>query len=119
MRVKGLFIVSAIILSLGITGCGGSKPAPAKKQTKQKTQKKHKFVVGKTTKDEVIAALGEPSGRSVNSKGEEVLTYRSGHPTGKAWIPFYYGRDRWRTEVKTYTFKNNILVDYAESSQHY
>lgn len=38
------------------------------------------------TKDEVHAALGEPGGKSVNSKGEESWRFSD---TAKAFIPFY------------------------------
>lgn len=113
--VFALLAISMLVLS----GCGGAKPAPTQKQVKVKQGYEH-YKVGKTTKDEIIADLGEPSGRAYNSKGEETFAYHNIHATGKAWIPFYFGHDRVRTSIQNFTFnKKNILINYSTSSNHY
>jgi len=105
------FVLSVFILS----GCGGSKPAPKV----SKAQHQPKFVIGKTTKSEIISLLGEPNGDSYNSKGEEILLYQSSHITGKAWIPFYHGTDRVRMKMQQYSFKDNVLTAFSTNSRHY
>jgi len=108
--------ISLVVLS----GCGSSQPAPAQQNSaQQEANTMPKFEVGKTTKDDVIAVLGQPTGQAMNSKGEETIYYRNTHITGKAWIPFYYGSDRVRTKMMQYTFKNNILVSTSSASNHY
>ena len=120
MLSKKILILPAAALLLGLSGCGNSQPTPPGQKAQPKMQQIHKYVIGKTTEEDVIAELGNPSIRSINSKGEEILIYRSSHLTGKAWIPFYYGSDRWRIKVQTFTFdKNHILKNYAVTSNHY
>jgi len=115
MKLRFVSIVAIVLGVFIFGGCGGSKPAPQKKTQAEKP----KFEIGKTTKEDVIAALGEPSGDSFNSVGEEVLFYRHTRVTGKAWIPFYYGHDRVRTKFEQYKFKDGILTGIAQSHQHY
>jgi len=110
-----LIAVSMVVLS----GCGHSQPAPAKQSSSQKLEQLPKFKIGKTTKEDVIARLGQPNGESMNSEGEEILFYSKRHRTGKAWIPFYHGHDRVRIQMAQYTFKNNILTAVSSSSRHY
>ena len=107
--------VSLVVLS----GCGNSQPAPANQSSTQGADGTTNFKIGKTTKDEVIAVLGQPNGQSMNSNGEEVLFYHNRHITGKAFIPFYYGSDRVRSKQAKYTFKNNVLTAMSSSSAHY
>ena len=73
------------------------------------------FVTGKTTKDDVMEKLGGPTSVTHGSNGEETLTYNRSHLTGKAWIPFYFGRDTYKVEYFVLTFKDNILTSFSES----
>ena len=73
------------------------------------------FKVGKTTKIDVMERMGRPTSTSYSSDGQEVLLYNKTRVTGKAWIPFYYGRDRVRVQYMSFTFKNNILTGFSES----
>lgn len=115
MKLKLLAIVPVVSAIVLLNGCGGAKPTPA--QTKAQTASK--FAIGKATKDDVIAALGNPTAVSATSTGEELLVYNTSHITGKSFIPFYYGNDHVRMTSSTYKFKNNILTDYSQSSSHY
>jgi len=116
MKLKFYGIIAILLSVLVFSGCGGAKPAP---QKQAKVQKQVKFIIGKTTKSEVINALGNPNGDAFNSKGEETLIFHNTHMTGKAWIPFYFGSDRVRTKVQQFTFKNDILTAQSTNTNHY
>jgi len=69
------------------------------------------YVIGETTRAEVVSEWGEPTGRSVNEKQEEVITYNKSHITGKQFIPFYFGTDWYRVKIYTFSFnKDGILI---------
>ncbi len=115
MKLK-LLMASATALFL-LAGCGGSGPKPA---TQKQAKSQYKYVIGKTTINDIISRFGQPSGRSYNSKHETVLTYNNTHITGKAFIPFYYGSDAVRSSIKTFTFsKKGLLVSYSINNNHY
>ena len=68
----------------------------------------------------MLSELGNPSGRSYNSKGEDVLIYTNRHITGKQFIPFYYGSDRMRMKTQKFTFsKDSVLSNYTVNESHY
>ena len=110
-----LFIVVATALFM-LSGCGAAKPKPVK----QEVQKEHQYKIGKTTINEVMSKLGNPSGRSYNAKGEDILVYNSRHLTGKSFIPFYYGSDRIHMKMQKFTFsKDGVLTNYTVDERHY
>jgi predicted small lipoprotein YifL len=122
MKLKLFGTVTAALALFTLTGCGGTQPTPQQTpqaKTQTQTKKDSRFVIGKTTKADVIQMLGNPNGDSYNSKGEEMITYIHRHRTGKAWIPFYFGSDRVRTKVQRFTFKNDILVALSTNTNHY
>ncbi len=111
---KSIFLV---MLFLFFTyGCSGSvRPQPAEPQKIQE-----EFEIGITTKEDVISRWGNPSGISINEKGEEILTYNKSHMTGKSFIPFYFGRDHYRMKFYNFTFnKEGILIGMSSNEQHY
>jgi hypothetical protein len=116
MKLKFYGIIAISLSVLAFSGCGGSKPAP---QKQAKVQQEVKFTIGKTTKSEVISKLGNPTGDSFNSKGEETLLYQNTHMTGKAFIPFYFGSDKVQVKVQQFTFKNDILTAQSIATSHY
>lgn len=67
------------------------KPAPGSKFTRLK--------IGMSA-TEVRSMLGEPSDQGV-------------HPTGKAWIPFYFGSDKYRYET---VYKGQGRLLFASSA---
>jgi outer membrane protein assembly factor BamE (lipoprotein component of BamABCDE complex) len=81
--------VTVAFLVLAISGCASQGSSqnqqPVQKQTKDTRPIEQRLRVG-MTKAEVREAAGEPSGKSVNSKGEESWRYSD---MGKAFIPFY------------------------------
>jgi hypothetical protein len=92
-------IVSSLLLSaalIGFTGCASddsqktdstTQPPPEKKVEKPKDKRPidQRLTKG-MSKDDVIAACGNPKGRSVNSDGGETWTYNDAE---KAFIPYY------------------------------
>lgn len=115
------YAASLLIVSLFV-GCGGAKPTPEKTDTKKATpavSKTAQFKIGKTTKSDVIAALGQPNGFSLGKNGTETLSYYSVKSTGKSWIPFYFGHDNVRTTQDVLQFKNSILSNMSHEESHY
>jgi len=110
------YAASLLIVGL-LVGCGGAKPAP--KKTAPAVSKTAQFKIGKTTKSDVIAVLGQPNSVSTADDGTEILSFYSVKRTGKAWIPFYYGNDRVRTSNDILKFKNGILSHISHGEGHY
>jgi len=124
MKAMENILLLLLILAFFVIGCrtAQTKKDESVKQsyTPQQVAPEDKFVRGTTTKAEVIAALGNPNGTAINEKGEEILTYDKSHITGKAFIPFYFGRDNYRRIIKKYTFnKNGILIETESFERHY
>ncbi len=112
---KMLLIAISLVGVISFSGCGGSKnPEPAV----AKSQVKESYVVGKTTKDEILLKHGQPNGIT-KSKDGETLIYAKVKRTGKAWIPFYRGNDRVRISNHKFTFKDNLLTDYSTTKSQY
>jgi outer membrane protein assembly factor BamE (lipoprotein component of BamABCDE complex) len=89
MTTSARLTVTVAFLVLSISGCA-SQGSSQNQQTDQKQTKdtrpiEERLRVG-MTKEEVRQAIGEPAGKSVNSKGEESWRYSD---MGKAFIPFY------------------------------
>ncbi len=92
-------IVSSLLLAaalIGFSGCASddsqktdstAQPPPEKKVEKPKDKRPidQRLTKG-MSKDDVIAACGNPRGRSVNSDGGETWTYNDAE---KAFIPYY------------------------------
>ena len=125
MRIFKCLSFLLIFFSFIVAGCHTVQPK--KDQTKQNTLSESErvlpeseFVMGKTKKEEVIAKWGKPNGVSINEKGEEILTFNRSHITGKAFIPFYYGRDSYRRVIKTAKFnKKGVLIGITRTNEHY
>jgi len=77
-----LLVSTAII---GFSGCATDQGEKPQEQAKDTRPVDERLKVG-MTKDEVIQAIGNPKGKSVNSDGSESWTYND---TENAFIPFY------------------------------
>src|SRR6266853_4550343 len=82
MKPPSIIYTSAVSLLFFVAGCATDQ-GPS--QTKDTRPVEERLRVG-MTKDEVRQAIGDPGGKSVNSKGEESWRYSD---TAKAFIPFY------------------------------
>src|SRR5580658_1527313 len=99
--IAASFLLSATLI--GFTGCASdqsqssssttttttttsSQPPPPKPADKPKDKPINERLTIGMSKDDVIAACGNPKGRSMNSDGAEVWTYDDRE---KAFIPFY------------------------------
>ena len=80
--IIGIIIAGGL---LGIAGCASDKGQEPAKPAKDERPMEQRLSVG-MTKDEVRKALGEPSGHSVDSNGEESWRYSD---SAKTFIPFY------------------------------
>lgn len=121
MNVKQECLFLLLLFSLLTCGCGSSdesqaaEPRPTEPQAMQ-----DQYVMGQTTKAEVVSQWGRPTGKSINEKQEEILTYNKSYMTGKQFIPFYFGGDIYRMQVYTFTFnKDGILTGMSSDEQHF
>ena len=99
-----------VVLTVGLQACAHREPEPAPAKSVQasstgsvvvpppKSSKLAKVQVGMSPR-EVEAVLGPP-------------TDENAYVTGKAFIPFYYGKDRWR---RAYFYKGMGRVVFAGS----
>ena len=105
-HVKGLVAVAvAGSLAIGVVGCAKRERAaapekapvaePAAKGTPPPADSPLAKVKPGMRPEEVVAVLGAPSRQSA-------------YPTGKAFAPFYYGPDRWRS-VYYYKGKGRVV----------
>ena len=102
--VKGLVVLVAVGgLALGAAGCAKRDKAPEKAPVAEPSVKgppppadspMAKVKPGMRPED-VVQVLGAPSRQSA-------------YPTGKAFAPFYYGPDRWRS-VYYYKGKGRVV----------
>ena len=93
MRGKGLVVLAlGMGLAVAVGGCakreGGPEKAPVAEPSVKGPPPPADSPMAKIKPgmrpDEVVAVLGSPSRQAA-------------HPTGKAFAPFYYGPDRWRS----------------------
>lgn len=89
-----VLIVVAVVVVGGIGGCAKREPAPAATTSTQAT----------TTSVGVPAPADSPMAKvKPGMRPEDVVavmgppTHQRSYPTGKAWMPFYFGPDRWRS----------------------
>jgi hypothetical protein len=87
MRGPGLLIASAC-LALAVSGCAKSGPSPeeagpSRAGTPPPATSPMARVQPGMRPEEVVKILGAPS-------------HQKAYPSGKAWIPWYFGPDRWR-----------------------
>jgi hypothetical protein len=104
MRGKGLVVLAlGVGLVVAVGGCAKRDSGPEKAPVAEPSVKgppppadspMAKVRPGMRP-DEVVAALGPPSRQAA-------------HPTGKAFAPFYYGPDRWRS-VYYYKGKGRVV----------
>lgn len=117
-------LVLCLLVCLALPGCKRNRTAdepgaPPPRATEDDRPPTEFFTIGVSTKTDVIARLGQPNGARINQDGTEVLTYSSGHLTGKAFIPFYFGDDRYRTQEYRFEFKNGVLVGKSADKRNY
>lgn len=65
------------------------------------------FTIGVSTRDDVTEIFGKPQSVAMLEDGGEMITYNSGHLTGKSFAPFYFGTDTYRLKTATFTFDAN------------
>jgi outer membrane protein assembly factor BamE (lipoprotein component of BamABCDE complex) len=85
--MKRAFVTSILVCTalLALPGCATDQGQKKPEQTKDTRPLDQRLSVG-MTKDETRKALGDPSGTSVNSDGDESWRYTD---SAKAFIPFY------------------------------
>jgi hypothetical protein len=106
MRRRAGWLVVVLLMTVGLTACAKREPEPAPvsappARTAAPPPAKSKLAkvqVGMSPR-EVENILGPP-------------TDESAYVTGKAFIPFYYGKDRWR---RAYFYKGVGRVVFAGS----
>ncbi|MDO9451868.1 MAG: hypothetical protein Q7J29_03315 [Stagnimonas sp.] len=101
-----LFTSTALALAVLGTGCVTTKGK------KIETDQYSRFEEGKTTRAEIVAALGEPE--TTNFSGsDEVLTYQFQHTDNKAMIPIVGAYMGVKVDFQLCTFtvggKNAVL----------
>lgn len=103
--MKGLTTLAAAgLLAVVASGCAKSGSAPEKapvaepavRGTPPPADSPMAKVKPGMRPEDVVAVLGPPSRQSA-------------YPTGKAWVPFYYGPDRWRS-VYYYKGKGRVVM---------
>jgi hypothetical protein len=124
MKLGLKLLVLCLVASFALAGCkrnqGSDEPSPPPEQKVEDNRPPTEFfTIGVSTKEEVIARLGQPNGVQIAKDGTEVLTYSSGHITGKAFIPFYFGDDRYRTHEYRFEFRKGVLVGKSADDRHY
>ncbi|MDQ6647023.1 MAG: hypothetical protein M3Y93_07305 [Pseudomonadota bacterium] len=101
MRIKSLVFVSSLVLCAGYSSAGRSAPLENGHSAKAATVavangKFSKVKVGMYSR-EVVDLIGGPNDQK---------TYQ----TGKAWIPFHFGGDNYRTE---YHYKGEGTLTFS------
>jgi hypothetical protein len=124
MKLGLKLLVLGLVLTFALTGCkrnqGSDEPTPPpQQQTEDNRPPTDFFTIGVSTKEDVVARLGQPNGVRLDKDGTEVLTYSSGHVTGKAFIPFYFGDDRYRTHEYRFEFRKGLLVGKSADDRNY
>jgi hypothetical protein len=85
--VKSSFYLSLTVSAalFGLCGCASDKGEQKAEKPKDTRRLEQRLKVG-MTQDEVLADLGKPNGKSVDSSGLESSTYSD---RAKAFIPYY------------------------------
>ena len=89
MIIKQITTVVSMSIFLLLTGCASSGNQKLADQSTANLEQS--LVIGKTTKAYVIALLGDPNSKSINSNGEENDVYSFGHAHAGAagYIPIF------------------------------
>lgn len=102
MKRKILTMATAGLVTLALTGCmGSSQESSATPNTTQKTTKKASTKSSGTTKIPRSSKLSKIRKGMSRKQVYDLIgapTDSHGYSTGKSWIPFYYGGDRYRWE---------------------
>jgi len=119
--VKKIAIVGTMISVLIVSGCASSGNRSLDNQTQTSVQSK--LVKGVTTKPEVRANFGDPTGVSFTDGGNEIWTYSLARVrvSGKAFIPFYgLFHNGATTNMKQLVilFKNDVVEKYTLSESN-
>ena len=107
--MKKLVIACVFLVLAGCSSIG----------TKVTPDQLSRFVVGQTTMDQVVAILGKPNGRNINSDGTKIITYTySAYQTSATdFIPvvnLFTRTHNYSTSVATFIFDSrNILTKYT------
>lgn len=111
MTIKRLLIIACCY---ALVACGST--SGAKVSQEQSSQ----FIKGKTTMDQVIAALGKPNTKTTKDDGDTLLQYVYVNTSvrGATFIPFigaFAGGADIETEVSGFTFdKNGVLKEVTK-----
>jgi outer membrane protein assembly factor BamE (lipoprotein component of BamABCDE complex) len=109
-------LVSVVVIAL-LAGCATSGNEKLKDHTQ--TSISQQITEGKTTKNEVVAALGQPSSVSFTDSGNEIWNYRHARATPQArnFIPFARlissAADVKMKELVVMFDKNDVVSNYA------
>jgi outer membrane protein assembly factor BamE (lipoprotein component of BamABCDE complex) len=112
---KNIFAGLAVLFLM--TGCVSIGNQAIKNETQQTIQSK--IVEGKTTKEQVRAALGEATSVSFTDSGNEIWTYTYTHSSPKAqdFIPivniFTQGSDQTTKQLIVMFDKNEVVSKYT------
>lgn len=110
--MKAVLIVA---VALGLSAC----VATGRKVTQEQVSR---FQKGKTTYQEVIADLGEPTNSTLHSDGSRAIsyTYAQSQASAASFIPYVGGlvggSESEHTSVYLTFDKNGLLTDYASTS---
>lgn len=111
---KGIIALSVMIIIVGCVSSG----------TKVSQQQLTQFEVGKTTEAQVIAALGEPTSRSVSTDGTKTDVYQhiSAHANAASFIPvvgIFAGGAKSTADTAVLHFdQTGILVSTSSATAH-
>ncbi len=122
LKMKNFFkIFSVFLLSLSLSGCGGTAGhAFLEKMSKEEIEKN--LIVGKTTKEDVHKAFGQPSDTKFKDNGNEQWTYtfQRSDVKGSTFIPvvnwFHRGTDDQIKTLRITFDTKGILVKHSFSS---
>ena len=110
-KTFGIGILSAAIACF--VGCASNQGQQPPAQAADTRPLEQRLAVG-MTKDEVRKALGNPTGTSINSSGEETWRYSD---AAKAFIPFYSLAGGQFQHLTVNFNKDSKVKDWASTTQ--
>ncbi|QMI49735.1 outer membrane protein assembly factor BamE [Burkholderia sp. MBR-1] len=118
--MKKTFAAFAIMLAVGtLAGCASAGNTQLKETTRESLDQK--LIQGKTTKQDVRDAFGDPSAVGYTDGGREVWTYVYAHatPTAVSYVPivnlFSHGADVDKKQLVIMFDKDGILQKFTFS----